>query len=182
MGVMTAVDGLTVDDLDAMPDDGLRRELLDGMLLVTPAPQHRHQRALLRLALVMGAGCPDDLEVLFAPFDVRISPRTNLQPDLLVARRADISAADLPVAPSLAVEVLSPSTRLLDLNTKKAAYEQLGTTSYWVIDPGLDGAPSLTAWELDGSTYEQVAYVLGDETWTATLPFAVSITPSALVR
>ena len=48
----------TVDDLDLVPDDGLQYELLDGMLLVTPAPIVGHQRAAARLHLLLAAGLP----------------------------------------------------------------------------------------------------------------------------
>lgn len=52
-----------------------------------------------------------------------------MQPDILVARRVDYTDRDLPTAPLLAVEVLSPSTRLIDLNLKKARYEIAGCAS-----------------------------------------------------
>jgi Uma2 family endonuclease len=107
---------LTADDLESMPDDGHRYELVEGALIVTPAPPRRHQRVLGEVFALLHASCPADLEVLLAPFDVRLADDTALQPDLLVARRADTTERNLPVAPRLAIEVLSPSTRLIDLN------------------------------------------------------------------
>jgi hypothetical protein len=71
---------LTRADLDAMPDDGHRYELIDGSLIVTPAPGHLHQRAVLELAIRMRSGCPVDLEVLIAPFDVALADDTVMQP------------------------------------------------------------------------------------------------------
>jgi Uma2 family endonuclease len=120
---------LTVRDLAAAPDDGYRYELLDGMLLVSPAPRLRHQKMVLKLAVLLDAVWPADLHVLPAPFAVQPNDRTELQPDVLVARDEDLTEKNLPVAPMLAVEVLSPSTALLDLNTKKAAYLRMGVPS-----------------------------------------------------
>ena len=102
---------LTRDDLDALPDDGHRHELLDGVLVMSPAPSLRHQVVTANLYSALRASCPDDLLVLFAPFDVVLARNTVLEPDLLVARRSDFSDRDLPGPPLLAVEVLSPSTR-----------------------------------------------------------------------
>ncbi|MGH3899027.1 MAG: Uma2 family endonuclease [Pseudonocardiaceae bacterium] len=77
----------TVEDLERMPDDGLRYELLDGMLLVSPAPGVWHQEVAFALARALHAACPPELHVVIAPFEWRGSRRTALQPDVLVARR-----------------------------------------------------------------------------------------------
>lgn len=169
----------TVHDLEAMPDDGHRYELLDGMLLVTPAPGTAHQRAILRLAVLLDAECPEGLEVLPAPFAVRPSVTAELQPDLLVARDEDLTEAHLPTAPVLVVEVLSPSTKLYDLNLKKAAYERLGVPDYWIVDP-LE--PRLTAFELgEDGEYRRRAKAVGPEAFEATKPFPVRVVPSELI-
>ncbi|WP_461157127.1 Uma2 family endonuclease [Saccharopolyspora tripterygii] len=169
----------TVYDLETMPDDGHRYELLDGALLVTPAPGYKHQKVVLRLGALLDAACPDDLEVLPAPFAVRPSVTVELQPDLLVARDEDLTEAYLPAAPVLAVEVLSPSTRLNDLNSKKAFYERLGVPCYWVIDP-LE--PRLTAFELgEDGEYERIVEVAGSEGFDAAHPFPVRVVPAELI-
>lgn len=147
MGRVTLRSGdvFTEDDLPGMPDDGNRYEIVDGSLIVTPSPIRRHQRAVVALTRRLAQACPPDLEVLVAPFDVRISATTVLQPDVLVTSRDDGDQRQLPGPPLLAVEVLSPSTRLIDLGLKRARYEAAGCPSYWVVDPV---APSLTAWQL----------------------------------
>lgn len=100
-------DAFTRAELDALPDDGRRHELIDGILILSPAPSLAHQRALARLFLILERACPDgELEVLFAPLDVALAEDTVMQPDLLVARREDFTARGPPVAPLLAVEVL----------------------------------------------------------------------------
>jgi Uma2 family endonuclease len=170
---------LTRADLGSVPDDGHRYELVDGALIVTPAPSTRHQRAVVRLTVALAAGCPPGLEVMVAPFDVALSDDTVMQPDLLVARVEDFTEHDLRVPPVLAVEVLSPSTRLIDLNLKRARYEAAGCPAYWVIDPD---QPSLTVWELRDQRYAEVANVRGEASFTASIPFQVTVKPSDLVR
>jgi Uma2 family endonuclease len=177
-GLMVVGEPFTRADLEAMPDDGRRHELLDGSIVVTPAPAMRHQRVVTRMILRLCDVIPQELELLPAPFDVVLAEDTVLQPDLLVAPRDAFTDRDLPVAPLLAVEILSPSTRLIDLNLKKARYELAGCPHYWVVDPQ---APSLTAWALRDGAYVEVASVSGDESYAASEPFAVQVTPSALV-
>ena len=114
-----------------------------------------------------------------APLDVVLAEDTVLEPDVLVARQADLSERDLPAVPVLAIEVLSPSTRRIDLLLKHSRLEAAGCPAYWVVDPD---EPSLTAWELVDGRYEPRATVVGDESYRAENPFAVTITPADLVR
>jgi len=181
MGTVTTLPrgrALTRDDLDAMPDDGHRYELIDGTLIVTPGPSRRHQRMSFRLGVLLDAACPKELEVLAAPFDVALAVDTVVQPDLLVGRRSDFTERDLPVAPLLAIEVLSPSTRRVDLTLKRSRYEAAGCPSYWVVDPD---EPSLTAWDLRDGEYVEVAHVVGDEEYAATAPYEVTVSPGRLL-
>ena len=184
MSVMTSVlphgRPFTVDDLEGMPDDGNRYELIDGMLHVSPAPVPRHQVVLGELFVQLYTACPPDLLVVVAPMDVQPDRSNSLQPDILLTRPSDFGPKNLTVAPLLAVEVLSPSTRLYDLNTKRFAYEKMGVASYWVVDP--TGSGALTVFELDDrGRYRQVAHVEGDEEFHATRPFPVTIVPARLL-
>lgn len=169
---------LTVEDLATMPDDGHRYEVIDGTLVVTPAPSPRHQQISARLLTVLAAAAPPDVWVLHAPLDVVLASDTAMQPDLLVAPRSAFGPKDLPTAPLLAVEILSPSTRLIDLNLKRARYERAGVPSYWVVDP--DG-PRLVGWELRDGAYVEVADVSGDAEWVAGSPYEVRIVPARLL-
>ncbi|MFT4234662.1 MAG: Uma2 family endonuclease [Microbacterium sp.] len=169
---------LTVDDLDTLPDDGHRYELIDGVLIVSPAPSRRHQQAIGNLYVAVRAALPGDLAVLFAPFDVALVDDTLIQPDLIVAADSDYTDKNLPTAPLLAVEVLSPYTRGIDLLLKKDRLERAGCAHYWVVDVT---EPSVTAWALQEDAYRQVAQVTGDETFTVTDPFNVSFTPASLI-
>jgi len=170
----------TVDDLEHMPEDGRRYELIDGMLIVSPAPSVPHQRVAFVLGMLLEDACPDDLVVFGTPVNVRFSFRSALEPDVVVARAADSGGARLSRPPLLVAEVLSPDSVLRDLNLKKAAYERFGIPSYWIIDPDLD-RPSLQAFELDGDCYRAVAGVTGGETFSARQPFPVEIVPQRLV-
>ena len=169
---------LTEDDLAQMPDDGHRYELLEGVLLVTPAPNLSHQRCVASIFKLLDGGTPPEQEVLFAPFDVRLSRATVLEPDVLVARKTDLTPARLEAAPLLAIEVVSPSTRLIDLGSKRLAYESAGVPAYWLVDPDV---PSLTVLHLEDGRYVEHAVVTGDEPYTADIPFQVTVVPSALL-
>jgi Uma2 family endonuclease len=168
----------TVDDLDAIPDDGLQYELVDGVLLVSPASKPRHHRVVLRVAIVLDAACPPDMEVFIAPLDFRPDRRTSVQPDVLVARRSEVGKNNVTLAPLLAVEVLSPSTRRKDLVLKRSVYEERGVQSLWAVDPE---EPSLTGWDLVDGRYVQVGAATGEVTVSLQRPYPVTISPGRLV-
>jgi Uma2 family endonuclease len=169
----------TVSDLDGMPDDGHRYELLDGTLIVSPAPGLPHQRVAVTLCYALELACPEDL-IVFPNVGVRLGARSALEPDTVVARRADVSGVRLTRPPLLVTEILSPDSALRDLHLKKAAYERFGVPSYWVIDSDLD-RPSLRAFQLLDGEYREAAHVAGDATFCAEKPFRVEIVPSRLV-
>lgn len=171
---------LTRADLETLPDDGHRYELLDGSLLVTPAPGPAHQVVAFELAKVLDAAATgSDLLVLLAPVEVVLSDLVVLQPDVVVVRRDDIDERGVVGIPLLVVEVLSPSTRRFDLGSKRAAYEAAGVGLYWVIDPE---APSLNAWRLEGASYAVEATVSGQTAYQVVDPLAVEIVPASLLR
>lgn len=139
----------TYEDYLLLPE-GKRYELIEGELLVTPAPTARHQRTLLRLAVrlsthVEAAGLG---QVLPAPTDVILSNENVIQPDLLfvVRQRQGIINLDGGVhgAPDLVVEILSPSTAGRDQVFKRKLYGKYGVREYWVIDPVSAGVEVLT--------------------------------------
>lgn len=168
---------LTVDDLDAMPDDGHRYELIDGTLLVSPAPSDAHQSVVVNLVVLLKAACPPDLRVRVAPYDVTLGLDTRVQPDVLVTRKADITQRGLFVAPLLAVEVLSPNTWRTDLGAKMTRYADAGVPSYWLVDPD---ELWLRAYELKAGAYELLAEVGPGEEWTSVHPYPVRVTPATL--
>lgn len=169
---------LTRDDLDAMPDDGHRYELLDGALIVSPAPRVIHQEVSANLFALMRPACPAEFRLLYAPVDVVLGSDTVIQPDLLVAPRAVFTERELPVAPLIAVEILSPTTRSIDLLLKKDRLCRAGCEHYWVVDPD---ELSVTAWALRNGEYELQGKAVGAEELALVEPFAITIVPAALI-
>lgn len=167
----------TLADLDAMPDDGMRYELVDGTLLVTPSPLPIHQDAVLQLAARLLGVCPPGLKVFVAPMDFQPDGHKSLQPDVLVCRREDVGQKAIARL-LLAVEILSPATRSKDLVWKRLAYEQSGVGSYWMFDPV---AEVLTVLELEDGRYVERAVAKAEEAFEAELPFPVRIVPAELV-
>ncbi|HEV3358914.1 MAG TPA: Uma2 family endonuclease [Pseudonocardiaceae bacterium] len=161
---------LTVRDLQDMPDDGNRYELMDGELYKSPPGTTRHQQIVVQLGVRLEATRPPGMAVLPA-LAVVLNADTEVQPDLLAAPVEAFTKQNLPGPPSLAVEVLSPDSLVIDLSRKKEVYQRFGVPSYWVIDP-LE--PSLLAFELDeNGRYQTVAEVAGDKLFEATTPFPV---------
>jgi Uma2 family endonuclease len=168
----------TVADLDRMPDDGRRYELLDGTLVVSPRPSTVHQLAVSRLLVLLSNSCPEGLAVLAEPA-VELSDLTEFDPDIVVVRQQDVGGAKFTAPPMLIVEVRSPSTALIDLNRRKAAYERFGVASYWVVVPDRD-KPELIVFGLRDGRYQEVGHVSGDQRFAARTPFSVVVAPSQL--
>jgi Uma2 family endonuclease len=137
----TTIKRLTYDDLESIPQEreGDRHEIIDGELIVTPAPAPPHQfvcrnmfRHLDRHVLRARLG-----EVLFAPVDIRLTPDNVLIPDIIFIARDRlhiVGPKTVDAAPDLVVEILSPGTRRRDLTTKRDIYARFGVREYWVVD------------------------------------------------
>jgi len=127
----------TVDDLEHFPDDGNRYELLDGLLLVTPAPRAVHQLVASRIQahLFIALAAPGLAHVV-GPGAISVPPGTQLQPDVLVypARFGPMVDWAKITEHWLAVEVLSRSSRIYDREFKRDAYFALGVPQVWLVD------------------------------------------------
>ena len=129
----------TIEDLLALPEDGLRHEMLDGEHVVTPAPVYAHQRVLNQLQFALNTALVGrvDLQVLSSPADIVLGPRTLVQPDLFVIRVDPASPpagwqdVDVPV---LVIEILSPGTAARDRGSKRRIYQRAGVGEYWIVD------------------------------------------------
>lgn len=131
---------LTYADYAAFPDDGVRRELIDGEVVVTPAPNTRHQDLVVRLVVMLsnhvGAGGG---RVFVAPYDVVLTDHDVVQPDVVFVADADahfITRANLQGRPTLAVEVMSDPRA--DRVRKRDLYARHGVPEYWIADPDAD--------------------------------------------
>jgi Uma2 family endonuclease len=146
---------LTYGDYAALPDDGRRYELHWGELWVTPAPGTRHQEAIVNIIGLLlqhvrsrGLG-----KVFVAPTDCILSNVTVVQPDVLYIatdRLTIISERGIEGAPTLVLEVLSPSTAHLDRDRKMKLYLEHGVPYYWIVDPE---SHSVEAYTLTGAAY-----------------------------
>jgi len=127
----------TVDDLESFPSDGNRYELLDGYLLVTPAPGFSHQLVATRLATMLSNYLnPAGKAVVVGPGAVELRPKTHLEPDVLVLPAPVVGQKNWSDFSSwwLAIEVLSRSSRMYDRNIKRDAYLALGVAEVWLVD------------------------------------------------
>jgi len=125
-------------DLVAFPDDNVIREIIDGELIVTPAPTTRHQRAVMNLSLILGAyRNAHGGDVFAAPTDVFLADDNVVEPDLLFVRADHLDRVELPFVkgpPDLVIEISSPSTRRIDIVRKRALYARFEIPEYWFVD------------------------------------------------
>lgn len=132
---LVTVPRYTVDDLERFPEDGNRYELLDGVLLVTPAPRAVHQIVATRIAASLHNAVGTVAHVV-GPGAISVPPRTQLQPDILVYPSRFSPTTDWAKVDEhwLAAEVLSRSSRIYDREFKRDAYFALGVREVWLVD------------------------------------------------
>lgn len=183
---MAARTALTYQDYAALPDDGKRYEIHEGELCELTAPTLHHQIVAGNLSDILRAHVKTRNlgRVLFAPLDVILSDRPNettiLQPDLVYvdnARHEVWTTRGVEGAPTLAVEILSPSTATIDRTRKRALYARYGVPYLWLVD---HEARVIEAHVLRGSEYVIAATAAGTE--PADLPpfTGLGLVPSSL--
>lgn len=125
--------------LEALPEDGKRHEIIDGVHYVTPSPETPHQFVHGRLygALYIYLEGERIGWLFSSPSDVDLGADTIVQPDLFIVRRSGDRPPrlwrDIGV-PILAVEILSPSTMGRDRLVKRRRYQRAGIAEYWIVD------------------------------------------------
>ena len=169
---------LTYEDYCALPDDGLRYEIIEGFLFSEPSPRRAHQQVAANLLMILRAHAREhDLgEVYIAPFDVILDRRTVVVPDLVFvaqARAGVVTERAVEGTPNLIVEILSPSTARRDRVAKLNAYARRGVPHYWLVDPA---ARTLEAFELVEGSYRLAVSVGGDDEFRPGL-FPVLVLP-----
>jgi Uma2 family endonuclease len=179
------VGGWTTDDLDVLPEDGVRRELLDGVLLVSPSPSSVHQIIAARLMVALEQSCPREY-VVTQSVEVRISPRRSFIPDVLVVTDEAAQRVARHFAPHeviLAVEIVSPTSQSMDRITKPALYARAGIPYYWRIET--DSGITLHTSKIDPAhnVYEPVQtfknLIETSEPWLIEIPIS-ALTPRHL--
>lgn len=173
---------LNYRDYEALPADGRRYEIHDGELSVTPAPSPRHQIISANLYDVLRAHVKArDLGlVLYSPIDVILSDTAIVQPDIVFvdkARLGAISDRGIEGAPTLVIEIVSPSTVLIDRRTKHGLYARHGVPYFWLVDP--EGR-SVEAWVLGPDGYSLALRAAGRDAHTLP-PFPdLALVPASL--
>jgi Uma2 family endonuclease len=174
---MALPNSLTLADLEAMPDDGRRYELIGGAIVITPAPGTAHQRFSRRLLALLEASAPAGHEMFAAPIHLDLPGEQRVQPDLVIAPSSSVGELRLSLPVLLVVEIVSGRSKTQDTVTKRAVYAAAGIPAYWIIDPG---ANDVTALRLD----EQGAYQSYAQGPTVTLdwPIAAELDIAALIQ
>ncbi len=164
---------LTLEDLDACPDDGNRYELIEGELFVSRSPGLPHQLVLhylqVELALYLRAN-PIGVIVpgpgtIFSNYDAVI-------PDIVIIRheRWDSVTSEQKVtgAPDIVVEILSPGAenRRRDLQVKRQLYAKYGVAEYWIVD---NEDRSIAIYRLQNQTLENALTLRDDDVLTSPL-------------
>ena len=153
----------TYQDYIALPNDGIRYEIVDGVLFMSPSPNRWHQETVGELfsylrnyVKLTGRG-----SVYLAPFDVELAPNIVVQPNVMVLLNAStdkIKENRIVGAPDLVVEVTSPGTVGFDRREKQNAYARAGVQEYWIVDPIARTVEVLT---LVNTTYRPVGIFRG---------------------
>jgi Uma2 family endonuclease len=139
----------------ALAESNLPMELIDGEVIVSPAPKDPHQKASLHLLQVL-LSCLPDGEIRYSPADVYLDEMNVVQPDIFwVSESNTICRLNQDGywqgAPDLVIEILSPGTARQDKVVKFRLYEQHGVKEYWLVDPA---GKRVEVWFLIEKRYE----------------------------
>jgi Uma2 family endonuclease len=156
----------TYDDYAALPDDGQRYEIVNGVLVMAPAPSPAHQDIVgmifhYLLVQVKFAGLG---RVFTAPIDVDLGPKNVFQPDVVVVLNAHldrVAAKKIVGAPDLVVEVVSPGSGVMDRIAKYAVYARAGIPEYWIVKPEKETVEVFT---LEDGEYRSLGIFGGQQT------------------
>ena len=129
----------TYETYAALPDDGNRYEVVQGVLMMSPAPETAHQGVIQRISHYLDERifAPRIGLVFTGPIDVVLSAHTTVQPDVLVVLKEHtnrIQPKRIVGVPDLAVEVISPGSATYDRLVKYSAYERAGVPEYWLVN------------------------------------------------
>ena len=129
---------LRYEDLEALPEDNTRREIIDGELYVSPSPALRHQEIVASLWAILRAYAQGhNGKAYVGPVDVILAEHDIVAPDVVYVasdRASILQEKAIFGAPSLIVEVTS-SNRSRDRGKKLRLYARAGVPEYWIVDP-----------------------------------------------
>lgn len=169
----TLSNAFTVDDLESMPDDGRRYELIGGAIVMTPAPEPVHQRISGGMFRLIQDACPPGHEAFYSPIDFDLPGGQRVEPDIIVVPAASVGEKRLTGPALLVVEIVSPGSVVNDLVTKRQVYAEAGVPAYWIVDPRQEHLLALRL--LDGR-YEAYADSVGPVAlkWPVAVSFSVA--------
>jgi Uma2 family endonuclease len=168
----------TIDDLADLPG-GVRYQIADGELLVSPPPSLFHADHAQSLHQILANACPAHFRVLSVQHGINSRRRTTYyEPDISVVRAEAMRRREGVLAPEdvlLVVEVLSPSNKRVDLILKRHDYAESGIPQYWIVD---DEARTLTVLRSPvGEAYQDELVIESGKAWTTEQPFTVTLDP-----
>ena len=133
---------LTIADLESVPEDGNRYELIEGELFVSRAPSLRHQEIVSNIVHAFRTYLDKNpIGKIFPGPGVIFSNISGVIPDLVYIsneRRAEIAPGEkVEGAPDLIIEILSPGKENItrDRQVKRQLYRKYGVKEYWIVDP-----------------------------------------------
>lgn len=147
----------SIEEFWALPESVLPTEYVNGEILMAPTPTVTHQIVLRNIfRAVDGFVERNNLgNVLFSPLDLVLPTGEVVQPDLFFFTMKEWERIGSPkriqAVPSLALEILSPSSIKHDTITKRKLYEQNKVREYWIVDPE---ARTIAQLVLRGEHYE----------------------------
>ncbi|GAB3967254.1 hypothetical protein GCM10029978_034160 [Actinoallomurus acanthiterrae] len=171
----------TIEELLALPENGMRQELIAGRRVESPNPPNPHQWAAKQLMFILDDAVPREYEAVHAT-DVRIGPDL-LVPDVLVATSEELCAPDgrylEPKDILLVAEILDSGDAGFERAWKPQRYADGGIPYYMELE--LSRLPRVRVYELRGRGYAEVADAHAGETLKLPEPFALSFDPARLV-
>lgn len=141
-------------------DDNVRYEIIQGDLLMIPAPNLAHQRISRELGFALCQYLKDKElgEIFYAPIDVVFDSENILQPDIVVVLRDNeeiLKEKAIVGAPDVVIEIISPTSITRDRNEKHKLYEKFGVPEYWLVDPG---NKSIEVYTLEGNEFQLFSF------------------------
>jgi Uma2 family endonuclease len=175
-------EGWTVADVDALPENGVRYELVDGVPRAMAPPKIKHQWAAQQFCIALQASLPDYM-VAVQGIGVVLADDQRPIPDVVVVSDIDGELNNVPADQVVLVaEIVSRSSRSDDRFRKPALYAEAGIPLYVRVE--LDGDPHVVVYALedDGAVYTEVGRAHPGQRIELSKPLVFTLDPAVLLR